>query len=530
MRTLNALAAVAWADFLERVRRYSFLVTLLAAVYLGYAAATGKVVLSLDNYRGVYTAGWIGLMVALVTSTFVSFIGFYIVKNAIDRDRTTRVGQILGATPLSKTSYVLGKFVSNFAVLGFIVLILSLGAMAMFFLSAEDRRFDVWALFSPFVLIALPAIGLTAAFAVLFETIPFLRGGFGNVFWFFAWGFSLAVPKIVGQSWIDPMGLKTTMDSLMPIARAAIPNYKNGVSLTVGSGQAVIAPGLHYAGFSWTWETVFLRLVWVAVAICITLVAAILFDRFDDTRSLLPAFGTRQSEKAASTFDALRVATPVRVEPVARVHLTPLDRTAGGGGFLRIFRAEVRLGLQGHRWWWYVIAIGLLIGEFVAPLSTSYGLLLPFAWLWPVLVWSGLGARETRFSVRQILFSCANIVPRQFLACWLAGVFIALLTSFGTASRLLLAGQNWNFLAVLAGALFVPSLGLALGVITGSSKFFEGFYTALWYVGPLNHSPGIDFTGAGSGASSLHYTLIYLVVAAVLLVVAFFARSRQLRG
>src|SRR5262249_44635027 len=117
------MLAVARADFLERVRRYSFLVTLIATIYLGYAAATGKVVMSLDNYRGVYTAGWIGLMVALVTTTFVSLIGFYIVKNAVERDRSTRVGQILAATPLAKLEYVLGKFLSNFAVLSTIVLV-----------------------------------------------------------------------------------------------------------------------------------------------------------------------------------------------------------------------------------------------------------------------------------------------------------------------------------------------------------------------------------------------------------------------
>ena len=39
---IRAIFHIARGDFLERVRRYSFLVTLLFAVYLGYAAATGK--------------------------------------------------------------------------------------------------------------------------------------------------------------------------------------------------------------------------------------------------------------------------------------------------------------------------------------------------------------------------------------------------------------------------------------------------------------------------------------------------------
>jgi hypothetical protein len=83
----RAIIAIARADFLERVRRYSFLLTLLFAVFLGYLAATGRITLHLGDYRGVYTSAWIGALVAVVTTCFVSLVGFYIVKNAIDRDR-----------------------------------------------------------------------------------------------------------------------------------------------------------------------------------------------------------------------------------------------------------------------------------------------------------------------------------------------------------------------------------------------------------------------------------------------------------
>ena len=49
------------ADMLERVRRYSFLVTMLAAVYLGYLIYAGNIVLTLDEYRGVMNSAWIGI-------------------------------------------------------------------------------------------------------------------------------------------------------------------------------------------------------------------------------------------------------------------------------------------------------------------------------------------------------------------------------------------------------------------------------------------------------------------------------------
>lgn len=110
----RSIFAIALPDFRERTRRYSFLLALLFAVFLGYTAALGKIFLVFDDYRGVYTSGWIGTLVALVITCFVSLVGFYIVKNPVERDRSTGVGQILAATPLPRTAYAFGKFLSKF--------------------------------------------------------------------------------------------------------------------------------------------------------------------------------------------------------------------------------------------------------------------------------------------------------------------------------------------------------------------------------------------------------------------------------
>jgi len=229
----RAIFAIARADFLERTRRYSFFLTLLFAVILGYSAATGKIYIRLGDYRGVYTSAWIGVMVSMVTTCFVSLVGFYIVKNAIDRDRQTGVGEILATTPLSKSSYLLGKFLSNFAVLASMVSILALSAIVMWFFAAEDPRFDLWALVSPFLLLALPAVALTASLALLFESLPVLRGGVGNVIWVFGWSLGIGLPELTGQPWLDASGLMTISEQMMTAARATIPGYTDGFSLAI---------------------------------------------------------------------------------------------------------------------------------------------------------------------------------------------------------------------------------------------------------------------------------------------------------
>src|ERR1035438_8989823 len=122
---------MARADFLERVRRYSFLVTLAFAVYLGYSAYSGQVVLRLGDYRGVYNTAWLSALMTLVTTTFLSLVGFYVVRNSVDRDQQTGVGRILAATPMTRLFYTAAKVASNFAVLSAMVLVLMGAAIIM---------------------------------------------------------------------------------------------------------------------------------------------------------------------------------------------------------------------------------------------------------------------------------------------------------------------------------------------------------------------------------------------------------------
>lgn len=526
MSALPTILAIARADFRERVRRYSFLVTLFFAVFLGYCAATGKIYIRLDDYRGVYTSAWIGTMVTLVTTSFVSLVGFYVIKNAVDRDRVTGVGQILATTPMSKPAYMIGKFLSNFAVLLSMVGVLAVSAMVMQFVAGEDPHFDLAALLSPFLVLAVPAFALVAAMALLFEALPLLRGGFGNVLWFFVWGFGFGLPEITKLPWLDPMGLMTVARDIMAEAHKAIPGYKNSFSLTIDFQPVQIAESLRYHGMNWTADLILLRLFWTGAAFLIVLLAALFFDRFDPAR-----WSARSVARVAKAnrVEQRPAAVPTATAGFTAARLTPLLKHADSSAFGRLLVAELRLALQGYRWWWYAVALVLVFAQLVTPLAISRGPLLTVAWVWPVLIWSGMGAREARFGTSALLFSSARILPRQLPACFAAGFLVAALTGAGSAIRLLLAGEGVGFLAWCVGAAFLPALALALGVLTGTSKFFEGLYVAWWYVGPLNHVPGFDFTGSANGSLTLRYVALYLLLTATLLVIAFTTRARQLR-
>src|SRR5512145_2733426 len=163
MNQARIIYHLARADFLERVRRYRFLFMLGLAVFLGYQVAIGNVGVQLKEYRGEFNSAWVGSMMSLMTTFFVGWFGFYLVKGSVARDRETGVGQIMATTPLTRPLYTLGKWVSNFSVLLAMVIVLALVSIPIQLLAGENMQIDLIALFEPFVFIVLPLMALVAA-------------------------------------------------------------------------------------------------------------------------------------------------------------------------------------------------------------------------------------------------------------------------------------------------------------------------------------------------------------------------------
>lgn len=511
------------ADFLERVRRYSFLVTLAATVWLGYLVGTGKLGLWVGNIRGTFNSAWIATVMSLVVNSFLSLAGFYIVKNAVDRDRQTGVGQILATTRLSKPLYTLGKALSNLAVLGAMLAVLFVAAVVIQLMTGEDRRIDLLQIALPFLLLALPMMALVAAAAVLFETVPGLRGGFGNVVWFFTWTSLMSLGAQVGGR-LDAVGIHLVNSSLERAATAAFGPAKRGFTLG-GIGHTEPIQVMRWEGLDWTPDLLLSRLIWVLLAAGVALVAALFFDRFDPARGI----GRRAARKRAATLNGAVDEAPAFV-PVPAVHLSPLPEASRRFRFLDVLHAELRLLLNGRRWWWWAGAAGFLIATLTAPLDSVQRVVLPLAWMWPMLLWSSLGNREIRWDTTALLFSAARPLGRQLPATWLAGVALAMLTGSGAAVRFLAAGQ-WDSLgAWMVGALFIPTLALALGLWSGSSKLFEVLYLLLWYIGPMNQVPAMDYSGSTPQGLAGGMPLVYLGATALLLGAAVVGRRRQLAG
>lgn len=222
---------------------------------------------------------------------------------------------------------------------------------------------------------------------------------------------------------------------------------------------------------------------------------------------------------------------PAPVPIRSAVHLTPLRSRHGNvlDWSARIFLTELRLLLKGVSWWWYLIALGLMVTGLLAPTDISRQYFLPAAWIWPILLWSSLGTREKRHDTGQLVFSAPHPLSRQFPLAWLAGVAVTLVTGAGVGINLIMAGDWLPLTTWGIGVFFIPTLAFALGVWSGTNKLFEVVYMLWWYAGPVNRTEPLDFMGASS-AVDLKHVMFYGLLPVVLFALAVLGRSREIRG
>lgn len=522
---VRSTLAVARAEFCERRRHYGFLVGLGFALFLCSQAASGRVLLIFGGYRGMYNSAWVGMMMALLANLSTLFV-FYMVKGSVNRDQRTGVAQVLNATPLPNYAFITGKMLSNCAVLAAVICVFAVAAPLVQLSLGEDRVLHVWQLYLPLVLISLPAMAVTASLAVCFDMLPVLRGRIGNVVWVIFWLLSCSAFAPARYAWLNPIDgdwVRKVMGDA--VAHRIATNHAFGQFFIDMPATVHVLSGWKWAGTGLVPGMLLIQLGWVAAAFAVPLfLMAASFGRVDKAPEGQSRAGSEPLSQAEASAPEIGEAYFYEATPI---RLSPLDRGGAAWAFGRVVVSELRLAYSGYRWWWYGIALGLIVAQCTAPLAAARGPILASSWLWSVLTWSAMGSREMRNDVRMLLFSCGNIVPRQFFACYAAGLVSALITGAGVAFRLAIGGDGLGLFAWAAGSLLLASLAICLGLVSGSSKPFEVSLAFVWYAA-LNGVKGIDLTGAANGLRTEHFALIDFGLAVACLVAAYACRKLQL--
>jgi len=525
MKTARTLFHLMRADFFERVRSYGFLVLLLFTVFATYLFipdihAIQVAGLNLGGYRAVYNSAWIGSMTALLMGEFFPLFSFYLLKGSVERDRHTGVGQIMAATPITKLRYMFGKWLSSVAVVGAMILAIIAASILLQLIRAEESRINLWALSSPFLILLFPAMTIIAAAAVLFDSLPALRGGVGNVVFF--------VVYLLFFLPFDPQGNGILYPSIYRACAAAYTGCNLSRQIDVGMPPLAGYPSFRYDGADWTMEIVLSRFSLILIGVAITFVSAWFFHRFDPAKSEKNSrenvfSGFAPTPKTGILADKF----PLLPRQMHLAALTPAARSRPFRNLTHRFMTELRLSFKGVRWVWFLFALSVLTGLIFASLEIAHLYILPFAFVLLLTIWSNLGIREVRFRTDQIVFSAPRPLTYQLPVTWLAGVFLAFILTSPLTIRFALAGAWSEFGSLLVGILFVPSLAMALGCLSNGSKLFEGGYLFFWYLASVHGVPVFDFMGRIQPAREQGVPFLYLGLTILLLVITVVGRKRQ---
>lgn len=527
MGAAGTIFAIARAAVLQRVRSHSFLVTMVITVLSTWQlvppAGATRAPMHFGAVRALNTPAGIGACVACMCTLWLALIGFYLVSSAIKRDEDTGVGQIIATTRVGKVAYLLGKALSNLAVLLSVLAAACVTVVAVLAVKGEGGSFDLVELLLPMLVLVPPPLAVVSALAVGAEVLLPRWRGLVNVAYFFVWClvFVAAMELTKGIPLRTPAGqlgdlfaVREVMGSMEDDLVAQLPDHRRGQLQINFPFSDRVDRTFIFHGFRDTFPLWAYRWIWFGVAGLLVAAAALPFRRFDPSG--------RRGGAGGETTAGVGASAPRRG---SRLSL-PMLRT--DSPLVTLLQGELRLLLLGHSRWWWLVTVGLWVASAAAPLDVAHQYLLPCLWFWQVLLLSKLGSREVEARTTELVFAAPSPLARQLPAALAAGAVLLAGLGLPVLLRELVAGRVAAGLGVVAGAVFLPALALALGTWTNGSKAYELLLTILWY-GSMNSAPALDYAGAQAGVLGFTTPLAFLALGGLLAAVAIPGRLKQLR-
>ncbi len=540
---LNIIYHIAKADFLHRVRSYSFLITLFACLWASYGAIPTKdsnyYTVGIGNYLFTYNSPAIGSIMMVFCGVFLGLFGFYLVNNSIHRDFQTGVGQILATTQVTKFQYLLGKWLSNFSVLATILLAMYVISIVLFYHKGEAESIEPIKQLLPFIFLGLPAFAFISALAVFGEVFIKINKGIINILYYVFWTVLLILNITAWQAKkkesivaefinTDYIGISLVFADAEKAVLTQFPTTKtekiqwsSGIRI-YGKGQKEAMKKFVWTGMSWDFITIFKRLIWIFISVGIVGLASLFFRRFDPsgiTTNFLSRKNTKKQENLA-------IEDVIESKPL--IPFAELPKATISFNFLALVKAELKIMLWGLSKWWLLVTVGLWIATVFTPLEMAHQFLLPILYVWFLLIWSAMGTREMEHETNQYLFSAASPLSRQLPAQLVAGFCLALAISLPILIRQAVVMNFAAVYGVVTAILFVPSFALCIGLWTQGGKFFQVLF-AIWYYTLVNNLSFADFVaGMPITQQEGYYTHIYLLIALISIALSFVGRRKQL--
>lgn len=515
------------ADYLQRTRSYSFLVTLAVTVFMAYAFIpdhhAGYTTLSASGYKGAYNSAWVGYVSGIMTTVMLSYYGFVLVNSGIKKDIETEVGFIVATTPISNFKYLLCKQMSNYLVLLTIAILTFLVSIGVFFFRGTGYPFLLSNFLLPYLFFAVPALFVVATLAVVGEVFLVKRSILQFILYFALC--SICMSLINSQSghqtngYFDPFGLNLITKSIVQHINTNFNENIKSVSFGFIFNGKTTFKVFEWEGLNWSALFILSRILWIGFGLLLIYLASLFFHRFDLSQPNNP----KNKKKLALNVKA--------IEPVNKpmgLSKTILPALTFNYGIFSFVKTELLLLLrQGNKWLW-LLNFGLWIAMCFVPSGIAHAYLLPVLLFLQVNRWSALATKEKTNRVHYFAYASYKPLQRLLPAQMLSGIILAIALSLPIVIRSVLNGDNFAAVSIVNGAAFVVLLAVALGIISGGKKMFEIFFFLLTY-SLINKLAATDYLGILPHQHMLGYTLTVLGLNVTLVVISLGARNYQIR-
>ena len=524
---MNSYISIIKADYLQRARSYGFLITLLVSVCLAYTfippAGAHYATVRIGSFIGEINSAWIGYVTAIMASTFLWLIGFYLVNNGIKRDKETGVGQIIATTSISNFKYLIAKALSNFLVLLTITLIIIGVALCMLIVRGGNYSFDAWQFFSPYLFSTIPAIFFVSVLAVVAEVVLGNYSNLQNIIFFFL---SIIVimninlgsnPKL---QWTDILGTKVLTDGMADVVNTHYSKTIQPVSVGFALGMENSTKRFLFNGTHWSAIFILSRFLWTGIAFLLLFISARLFHRFDVNERF--TIKRKFSGMAKNTFEIIETRMPLK-----EIHLSSLPIAAPAFGIFPFVKIELLMLLRkGPKWFWLLNAGGFIALIFM-PLTAAHQIGLPVIWFLQINRWADIATKEKYNRTHYFTYAAYKPLQRLLTSQIIAGFLLSAALASPVIIRYLLSGDYLTAISILLGAGFVVSLSVSCGILSGGKRFFEIIFFLLTYAN-INAAPPLDYFGAFN--SGFPYLAILIVIISILFLVSFLFRKYEIRN
>lgn len=521
--SLLRVAGIVKADFLVRFRRTSTLVIFLLLCVTAYLwvpdPSTGRTLLQIDKQRALLNSAALSAATSSLCTLLLSLLGFYMVSNTLRRDIQTRTGFIIASTNMRNTEYLIGKLLGNIVFLSAVAFGFMVSCMGMQIVRGE-APLQPLVFLKHYAFIVPPTIVFVSAFALVFESVRFLSGKFGDIAYFFLWAFMLTGSAILsdhpgaGFQWascFDTSGLAFILHQFKVVA------HTDSVSIgsTMDFNKAL--PPYVFPGFSISASDILPRLFSTFYPLLFLPVAMFFFHRFDPTR-------IKATAQKAHRNILMRVNQWLK--PLTR----PLQvfTMSGKSSFARTLISDAVLSFQ-----LYPVALLLILGFWIAtavnPVANIRSGVLPAVFPIIAVVLADLSTREQTSGTRSLIFSTPRVrslfVWWKFGSAWLVAILFVLVAM----AKLGFADPR-SALSLLIGTIFVAAAATALGSMTSNPKAFLAVFLLFWYVvmNAGQASPEFDFAGWFQTATAT-VRMTYLALSVAMLAAAEGVYRLQLR-